>query len=146
MTLSRRLALISNRRGCSAYARQNYILRWEAAKTRLRARAVLAALSTLALSIDAQSRGRELRVVEAATKPAPEALQHEAQTILAAQPAVLARYQRLYTARLDAMRIRVHGDYHLGQVLSTGMDFVILDFEERAGPFTQCAAAEAFAH
>jgi len=30
---------------------------------------------------------------------------------------------------LDGRRIRCHGDYHLGQVLFTGSDFVILDFE-----------------
>jgi maltose alpha-D-glucosyltransferase/alpha-amylase len=31
--------------------------------------------------------------------------------------------------RLNAVQIRCHGDYHLGQVLHTGKDFVILDFE-----------------
>ena len=32
-------------------------------------------------------------------------------------------------SHLNSSRIRIHGDYHLGQVLNTGDDFVILDFE-----------------
>ncbi len=59
----------------------------------------------------------------------PENLRADAHAVLGAQDVILERYKLLYTERLDAMRTRVHGDYHLGQVLSTGTDFVILDFE-----------------
>ena len=51
---------------------------------------------------------------------------------------ILVRFERMLHARISATMIRVHGDYHLGQVLWTGKDFVIIDFEgEPARPVSQ---------
>ena len=42
----------------------------------------------------------------------------------------LRRFFRLrYPSCINAARIRIHGDYHLAQVLYTGKDFVMIDFE-----------------
>ncbi|MBV9494359.1 MAG: putative maltokinase, partial [Acidobacteria bacterium] len=55
--------------------------------------------------------------------------QPEAQQLLAQEKAIQQRLRKLLDNRISGQRIRTHGDYHLGQVLYTGNDFVIIDFE-----------------
>jgi maltose alpha-D-glucosyltransferase / alpha-amylase len=52
-----------------------------------------------------------------------------AQTLLPREAAIRERFSTLRQRQIGALRIRHHGDYHLGQVLYTGDDFIIIDFE-----------------
>ncbi|HMJ92400.1 MAG TPA: maltose alpha-D-glucosyltransferase [Candidatus Acidoferrum sp.] len=45
------------------------------------------------------------------------------------QKTLLTRLRAVHSEAMEAQRIRVHGDYHLGQVLYTGKDFYIIDLE-----------------
>ena len=47
----------------------------------------------------------------------------------AARTQVLKVFEPYLGQRLTGLRIRTHGDYHLEQVLYTGKDFVIIDFD-----------------
>ena len=81
---------------------------------------------------------QELRQLQRAASSLPPALQGEARRVLDLQPEILARMQAITASKLAAKRIRIHGDYHLGQVLFTGHDFVIFDFEgEPARPLSE---------
>ncbi len=62
----------------------------------------------------------------------------EVEELLARQDELLSRYAVLTGDRISGQRIRVHGDYHLGQVLWTGRDFIVIDFEgEPARPLSE---------
>ena len=68
----------------------------------------------------------------------PEATRELADRVIAREGEIEARYRRLLERRYSGQRIRIHGDYHLGQVLWTGKEFEIIDLEgEPLRPITE---------
>jgi maltose alpha-D-glucosyltransferase/alpha-amylase len=59
----------------------------------------------------------------------PVPLRPDAEAVLKVLPRVDTRLQPLLKDKLGGQRIRVHGDFHTGQVLISGNDVVITDFE-----------------
>jgi maltose alpha-D-glucosyltransferase/alpha-amylase len=63
----------------------------------------------------------------------PAADRDKANDVLAHQDRLIARLEASATEETQGQKIRIHGDYHLGQVLVTRNDFVIVDFEGEPG-------------
>lgn len=59
---------------------------------------------------------------------APQAAE-EAEQVLALKDEILHSFQDIYSRKIEATKTRIHGDYHLQQVLFNGRDFFIIDFE-----------------
>jgi maltose alpha-D-glucosyltransferase/alpha-amylase len=77
------------------------------------------------------------RLLRRRLKSLPQAVQSDAQRVLEHERDVRQRFRTIRDRRITAMRTRIHGDYHLGQVLHTGKDFIIIDFEgEPARPIS----------
>ncbi len=77
--------------------------------------------------------GRTFRLLRSIRQEVPQVIQ-----VLDLENEILGRMRTVTTTRIGGQRIRCHGDYHLGQVLFTGRDFVIIDFEgEPARPLTE---------
>ena len=81
---------------------------------------------------------RVLSQFEAALDHLPEPVRLAGERILSRRKPIQAVFQTLRDMPIAGSRIRCHGDYHLGQVLYTGKDFVIIDFEgEPARPVSE---------
>jgi trehalose synthase-fused probable maltokinase len=72
---------------------------------------------------------RNLRLLRQQEPTLPADIHDEAQKVLDSGPELERRFRCFEGRDLTALRTRIHGDYHLGQVLVSGDDFVIIDFE-----------------
>lgn len=62
-------------------------------------------------------------------KKLSDEVRKEAEDILNMKMEILSVLKEIYRKKIDVTKIRIHGDFHLGQVLFTGKDFIITDFE-----------------
>jgi maltose alpha-D-glucosyltransferase/alpha-amylase len=68
----------------------------------------------------------------------PSQTEQEARRVVSDEPRIQDRFRAFLELETRALRTRCHGDYHLGQVLWTGQDFLISDFEgEPARPLSE---------
>ncbi len=72
---------------------------------------------------------RTMQLLRERLKYLPEDTREDARTVLDMEKTIIDRYNLIRRGKITASRIRCHGDYHLGQVLYTGNDFIIIDFE-----------------
>lgn len=59
----------------------------------------------------------------------PGQVRQEAMELMGRKQDILNRFREIYRKKYDIVKIRIHGDFHLGQVIFKGPDVMFLDFE-----------------
>lgn len=72
---------------------------------------------------------KRLQLAKQTRETLPPALQDQVNYFVSHCDTIRHYFDQVSTLTTDAKRTRIHGDFHLGQVLFTGDNFIILDFE-----------------
>ncbi len=70
-----------------------------------------------------------LQLLQQRMRYLPDEAKAYAQDVINLEEVIIGRFHDVTKRKINGMRARCHGDYHLGQVLHSGSDFVIVDFE-----------------
>lgn len=72
---------------------------------------------------------RTMQLLRANMRKLPDDMKEIASEVLGLEKDILERFKVIVGRKIEATKTRLHGDYHLGQVLFTGNNYVIIDFE-----------------
>ncbi len=72
---------------------------------------------------------KSLRLLEKKISSLPLNYYDDAKYLLQNEHILIDLLRQLIHLRIKTVKLRIHGDYHLGQILYTGKDFIIIDFE-----------------
>ena len=116
--------------GCSAAEPPSFMWPWHPGTgTLILRRTFPSPLSAFHVPVDAQRpESQALELLRRRLSTLPGGLHEDAQRAIGSGRGS-RRYRILIQRKISAARINCHGDYRLGQLLYTGKDFFIIDFE-----------------
>lgn len=76
-----------------------------------------------------QLLNKRIKLVKSTFEDLSPTLQQQISYLIDHRDTILQCFRQFKTLETTALRTRIHGDFHLGQILSTGDDFIILDYE-----------------
>jgi len=86
------------------------------------------ALPAVHLPVDADLTRQVVQHLKKNLKELSEEIQERAERVLSLEGKIMDQFNAVITRKFSAMKIRIHGDYHLARSLY-GKDFMIIDFE-----------------